>query len=164
MRRSSKEKRLWYFTYGSNMNKDDLDRWCKKKGHPQITLASSAKATLLNYKLSFTHYSRCRQSGVADVVFCEGDAVEGVLCRIAESDLKRIDEKEGAPHVYKRKNVNVVLENGTTQHAITYEVRQKVGPFLPSRQYMNIIIEGARAHHLSENYILRLEKIKVKEC
>lgn len=164
MREPSKEKSVWYFAYGSNMNKDDLDKWCKKKGYPQITLTSPARATLLNHKLSFTHCSRCRKGGVADIVFCEGNAVEGILCRITESDLKRIDKKEGAPNVYRRKNVSVALENGTTKHAITYEACQKEGPFLPSREYMSIIIEGAKAHRLSKNYISKLEKIKVKEC
>ena len=155
---------LWYFAYGSNMNKKDLDKWRKKKKYSRIELISPIKATLPNYKLCFTHYSYSRKSGVADIFYCDGKKVEGILCQVSENDLRKIDIKEGAPDVYRRKIVNVVLDNGTTQCAITYEVREKEGAFLPSRQYMNTVIEGAKAHHLSKNYISKLEKIKVKEC
>jgi len=164
IREPRKERIVWYFAYGSNMNKKDLDRWCTKRKYSRIKLISSVKATLPDYKLCFTHYSPKRKSGVADIIICQGEKVEGILCQITEDDLDKIEEKEGAPNVYRQKIVNVVLGKGTTQCATTYEVGRKEGVFLPSRQYMKTIIEGAKAHHLSKNYISKLEKIKVKEC
>ncbi len=162
MRELGKEKVLWYFTYGSNMDKDDLDEWCKK--YSPIKLISPLRAILPNHKLCFTHYSSRRKGGVADIIFCEGEEVEGILCQITKDDLDKIEEKEGVPNVYIRKIVNVTLENGTTQCAITHEVRRKEGVFLPSQKYMECIIKGAKAHDLSKDYISKLERVKVREC
>jgi len=163
IREPRKEKLVWYFAYGSNMNKDDLEQWCKEKGYSPIELVSPVKATLLDHKLCFTHYSPKRKGGVADIIPCENEKVEGILCQVTQDDLDKIEEKEGVPNVYRRKIVNVVLGKRTTQCAITYEVRKKEGAFLPSWQYMNTIIKGANAHHLSRNYVSKLEKIKVKD-
>jgi len=164
IREPRKERIVWYFAYGSNMNKKDLDRWCTKKKYSPIKLISPVKATLTDHKLCFTHYSSKRKGGVADIIICEGEKVEGILCQITEDDLDKIEEKEGAPNVYRRKIVNVVLGKGITQCATTYEVCRKEGVFLPSRKYMDTIIKGARTYHLSTNYISKLKKIKVKKC
>lgn len=162
IRERRKEKLVWYFAYGSNMNKDDLERWCKERGYSPIKLISPVKAILPNHKLCFTHYSSKRRGGVADIISCENEKVEGILCQITQNDLDKIEEKEGVPNVYKRKIVNVRLSKGTSRCAITYEVRRKEGVFVPSRLYMNTIIEGAKAHHLSKNYISKLKRVKVK--
>lgn len=152
-----------YFAYGSNMNQGDLDKWCEKKGYPKIRFQSGQRAVLNGYKLDFTHYSGRRKSGTADVVLCPGEFVEGVLFEASEEDMKLLDEKEGKEAgIYKRINVEVKLEDGKEIEAITYQVCNPEPFHAPYKDYLKVIIDGARAYGLSDRWIHKLKQIPTR--
>lgn len=151
-----------YFAYGSNMNQDDLRKWCERKGL-QIILENPRVVKLAGYKLRFTHYSKCREGGVADIVKPEGTEnveVYGVLFEIDENSLLNLDVKEGVKDkIYRRIPVGVSTENEVFKEVETYEVVEK-GKYAPNPAYLDIIIEGAKRYKLPGRYISDLESIR----
>jgi cation transport regulator ChaC len=134
-----------YFAYGSCMSPKDFARTSKGK--------MIGSATLFDYRLGFTRYSKNRQGGVADIVPSGGDYVEGILWEVPS--LKPIDKREGHPHIYRRVRVKVFIPSlERFVYATTYEVLEKgiLDPreYAPSKQYANLILEGAK--FLSEDY------------
>jgi len=156
-----------YFAYGSNMNQEDLNDYCRKKGRPLIHLASrSPKVCLLrDFRLDFNYYSPSRRGGTANIEPTRGEQVEGVLFNLNNVDKDTIDDKEGAPSYYREILVSVVLRNDTKiENVTTYTVcEDKKREFTPpTRKYKQIIIDGAKAFGLSEEWIKKLEKIPSK--
>lgn len=152
-----------YFAYGSNMNQVDLDKWCEEKGYPKIRFQSWQRAVLDGYKLDFTHYSGRRKGGTADVT-CPGEFVEGVLFEASEEVMRLLDEKEGKEAgVSKRISVKVKLEDGKETKAITYQVCNPEPFQAPHRDYLRVIIDGARVYGLSEGWIHKLEQIPTRQ-
>jgi len=47
----------YYFAYGSNMDKEDLNRWCQDRGRPEVTFTDVSPARLKGYKLCFNYFS-----------------------------------------------------------------------------------------------------------
>ncbi|RLG57648.1 MAG: hypothetical protein DRN95_05350, partial [Candidatus Hydrothermarchaeota archaeon] len=95
----------------------------------------SKVAILENYKLAFTRKSKNRKCGVADIVESQEDKVYGVLYEIKESDLQKLDCKEGRKlcndeeaGAYERDNdIKVIViekENEKEiENVLTYKVR-----------------------------------------
>lgn len=137
-----------YFAYGSCMNLRDIRRTT-----PAEFISA---ATLFDYRLAFTRYSKGRRGGVADVVKSSGDYVEGVLFKI--QDLKALDAREGAPYCYKRQKVKVLVHGSMKfVNVWTYEVvRKEEYEIKPSEAYKRLIREGAQ-QFLSKDYIVDLE-------
>lgn len=156
-----------YFAYGSNLNLNDLARWCQKKGFSPISSSSSRPALLPGFRLVFDYYSCSRMGGVADIEPSREDAVEGAVYETDATTMKIIDLKEGAPRVYKRIKVQVQLSDGAVLNEVTtYMVRKgkKSRSFIPpTKEYLNIIVEGAKKHGLSEKWIRRLMQIPTRK-
>jgi len=156
-----------YFAYGSNMDQEDLNEYCRKKGRPLIDLKSKFPkvCVLRDFRLDFNYYSPSRGGGTANIERAPGEHVEGVLFDINDVDKQTIDEKEGAPNYYREILVSVISRDGTKiENVITYTVcENKKREFTPpTRKYKQIIIDGARAFGLSEEWIKKLEKIPNK--
>ena len=81
--------------------------------------------------------------------------------RLTQSDLIQLDYIEGYPDFYTRNRIAVELVNGMALKAWAYEVVQKETFVQPSKEYLNLIVGGARAFELPESYILQIEKFKV---
>ncbi len=158
---------VFYFAYGSNMNQKDLDDYCRRNGKPLIDLRSRSPrvCVLGDYRLDFNYYSKGRRSGAANIEPAIGEHVEGVLFEITIDDRRTIDQKEGAPTYYHEISVSVTLNDGTKiENVKTYTVCEdkKRREFIPpSREYKQIIINGAKAFGLSNQWIEKLEKIPV---
>lgn len=159
---------ILYFAYGSNMNQKDLDAYCIKNSRPLINLEQkSPKPCLLkDYRLDFNYYSKRRKGGVANIEPASGECVEGVLFEINETDKKTLDQKEGAPLVYHKIPVTVMLGDGTKiENAITYIILEKLKTKFtaPTKEYKQIIIKGAKAFGLSKRWIMKLREIPHRE-
>ena len=147
------------------MNQKDLDKYCKEKGRPLIDLKSrSPKVCIIrNYRLEFNYYSSGRKGGAANIEADIGEQVEGVLFEITNEDKQTISQKEGSPNYYYEILVPVMLMNGTKiENVITYTVceNKKRTEFTPpTREYRQIMIDGAKDFGLSEKWIEKLEKI-----
>ena len=138
-----------YFSYGSCMCERDIKR--DVKGARFV-----GPATLFDYRLGFTRWSDKRKGGVADIVPATGDKVEGILFEV--SDFEGLDRREGHPIAYKRCQVNVLpLGQEDCVEVTTYAVVDKSDQdILPSKEYMEIILDGAK--QLSEGYQIKLKK------
>ncbi len=72
-----------YFAYGSNLNQEDLNKWCRQRNRPLIDLKSKSPRTciLRDYRLDFNYYSPSRGGGAANIEPSLGEHVEGVLSK-----------------------------------------------------------------------------------
>ncbi len=143
---------MLYFAYGSNMEKEQMQRRC-----PNHKFVSVAR--LDHYTLAFTRYSDRWDGGVADLLPERGKVVHGVLYEITLEDLKLLDQYTGYPHCYLRGDVILETTSKEKLPAMTYfAVRQ--GVLKPSRRYLEQILKGARSYHLPKDYIHFLKSIE----
>jgi hypothetical protein len=99
-----------YFAYGSNLNQQDFDDWCSRRGFSKGLLRFHSKANLPDFDLAFSYRSATRNGGVLDIKPRTGQLVPGVLFEIDDEGWDALDAKEGAPSVYKRFTVQVLNE------------------------------------------------------
>lgn len=145
-----------YFGYGSNIN----DVALRAKG---VVPVRSEPAQLRGWKLVFNvkHWFPL-EGGVGNIISTgnENDVVEGVVHECLDEHLASLDALEAYGVGYDRQLVEVVTRSGTSTTAWTYVGLPAVldDNCLPSRRYLNIIINGAEKSRLDESYIERLRK------
>lgn len=125
-----------------------------------------APACLTGYRLAFTRCSKKRGGGVADVERDSSGHVWGGLFTISAADAAVLDRSEGldlSPPAYRRVAVQVALGNPEVAdvEAYTYEVVDKDGPYLPAKEYLDALVQGARDCQLPVDYIADLTRIEV---
>ncbi len=141
-----------YFAYGSNLHLKQFARRCH--GSKAV-----GRARLPDYRLAFTRYSSNRRGGVADIVPEPDAEVWGALYEVDEACLATLDEYEGVPRSYRREMIRVLDDSRVEQEAVVY-IANQTGAFAPSREYLALIIEGARDHGLPEEYIRAIEQVQ----
>lgn len=141
---------VWYFAYGANMGTEVLVR---RRG---VQPLRSEAARLEGYRLVFS------QAGVpiiepcfASIEAAPGEAVYGVLHNLAVDTAEHLDQFEGP--TYERVAVSVEGSTNGLISAWTYRARHPIAGRVPSRHYLNLIIDGAREFSLPEDYIRFLE-------
>jgi gamma-glutamylcyclotransferase (GGCT)/AIG2-like uncharacterized protein YtfP len=98
-------------------------------------------ATLPNYKLVFTGWSRTWHGGVATIKPFRGEKVHGAIYEVSEACLRQLDKYEVG---YTRLNVNVFDEDNQPVPAMTYIKSGQLEESLPSKEYAAIIRQGYR--------------------
>lgn len=142
-----------YFGFGSNMNLTSL----RAKGVEPLT---SRRAVLNGWRLRFNvqHFFR-HEGGVGNIELCqEPDCrVLGVLYDCPDEALPPLDAVEAFGHGYDRITVEVVTDNERLS-ALTYIGMPEFidNNCLPSRRYLNIVVDGARHADLDSAYIHNL--------
>lgn len=153
----------YYFAYGSNMNQEDLSRWCRDNHREVVDLGEGRAATLVDYRLVFNHYSTGRRGGAANIESENGGAVRGVLYEVTEDDLKTLRDKEGYPGVYGEEKVKVKDDSNTVyEDVITYKLvpgMEQPRQVKPTRAYLDAMKEGARVYGLGEKWLKKLDSI-----
>jgi len=155
-----------YFAYGSNMDEDDLRKWCEKstRSFPDWKLRGSA--CLENYRLSFNYYASIRDGGAANLMELSDHRVYGLLFEMSEDeDLATIRIKEGHPSQYEEILVTVECEGRRVDDVTTYKVaKQKERPDhqKPTAYYMDLILRNARKYGFPAEYIRFLERIETQ--
>ncbi len=141
-----------YFAYGANLNEDRFKQRC-----PSVTFLS--KATLEGYEYTFPRRHRNWDGGVAGVSKKENSLVEGVIYSISKDDVQKLDEIENIPGgEYTRETVKVKQENGDVSEAWIYVPCPDKKPYYkPSKEYLDVILQGAVEHKLSQDFIKMLE-------
>ncbi len=124
-----------YFAYASNLNRKQMAERCPE-AKPRFT------ATLPNWKLIFTGWSRQWRGGVASIKPYKGEKVIGAIYEISETDLKSLDKYEGYPAIYNRINVIVFTDAGDAVGAVTYVKVQQSEETKPAPEYLAIIRQG----------------------
>ena len=128
---------MYYFAYASNMNRQQMSVRCPEA-------KSKVVATLPNFKLIFTGYSRLRKGAVATIRGSQGDKVIGAVYDISEAGLRKLDKHENYPVDYKHMDVRVFTDSGETYDAVTFIKTRQEDEGQPSAEYRAIIQQGYR--------------------
>lgn len=174
---------IYYFAYGSNMNREQMLTRCPSSTKIGI-------ACLLDHKIAFTRFSAKRESAVADILVSPGDEVWGILYKITQNDLAELDKKEGAPNIYRRVSLvvkqlrgapsfegidksfdfkdlgyhstvginDIHMSNSTEIEAEVYEVVNKQFGISPSMKYLGLIQDAAFENLFPLRYQKELNK------
>ena len=134
------------FAYGSNMVRAQMAVRC-----PGAEIVGAAR--LAGFRLVFNRYSLNWFGGVADVVPDDSSDVWGLVWNLAAGDLEALDDYEGFPEAYARKEAEVeIVETGELTIAWVYQVVNK-SPFIPPRvEYLQPIVEAARELDFPKEY------------
>ncbi|MGQ9707026.1 MAG: gamma-glutamylcyclotransferase family protein [bacterium] len=164
-------KKVWIFSYGSNMNIKDMKGWLKSYKFKEIdNLIDEMKTTgtiavLRNHRIVFNHISRGRGGGTCNFEECDGDDIYGVAYHISERFIEVLDKKEGYPTSHTRELFQIALLKGKNNEEyvsawIYYATPDKINKTLrPTKRYKNVVITGARNWGLPPEYIKKLENI-----
>jgi len=123
---------MFYFAYGSNLNKKQMKVRCKDS-------IFIKKIILKNYILTFRS-----KYGVADIDKKRGSKVYGALYKISKSDESKLDLYEEYPTLYKKmffKNDQNIL--------MTYIMAKKTNKTIPTARYLNTVKQGYRDRKIS---------------
>ncbi|MCF6327245.1 MAG: gamma-glutamylcyclotransferase [Devosiaceae bacterium] len=143
----------WYFSYGSNMNSKQMKQ--------RIASATFVGIGVLdNHKLSFNRKGSYRPGGVASVEDCV-EKVWGVVWEMPSSELAKLTKIED-PTAYSREQKSIIMKNGETLSCNVYVAQKQVDFIAPEKEYMNLIISGAKEFELPPTYIAFLENIKTQ--
>ena len=137
----------YYLAYGMNCNTDGMKRRCP-------AAQSLGKVTLKNHKLAFKVH--------CDAEYKPGASMECVLWRITDECEKSLDQLEGYPFYYDKKEV-IVEHDGKTLRPMIYFMKDHTGLDMPGEYYLEMVTEGYREHGLNIKQIINsLEE--VAEC
>jgi gamma-glutamylcyclotransferase len=128
---------MYYFAYASNLNRQQMQGRCPG-AKPRFT------ATLPNFKLIFTGWSRSWHGGVASIRPLRGEKVVGAVYEISDRDLRLLDKYEGYPAIHNRREVVVFSEDGEPIKAVAYIKIEQSEETRPSPEYIATIQQGYR--------------------
>ena len=125
---------MYYFAYASNLSKQQMKSRCPD-ARPLFT------ATLPNYKLVFTGWSREWRGGKATIKSFRGEKVRGAIYEVSDACLRQLDKYEPG---YTRFNVTVYDEDNQPQQAVAYIKSGQIEESPPSKEYGAVIRQGYR--------------------
>ena len=126
---------MYYFAFASNLNKRQMEERCSGS-KPKFT------ATLPNYKLIFTGWSRKWKGGIASIKPLKGEKVVGAIYEISENNLKQLDKYQDYPTIYDRINITVWTDTNDPVEAITYIKHEQSDETKPSPELLAYIRKG----------------------
>jgi len=141
---------MLYFAFGSNLNQKQMKRRCRDSKYIGCY-------SLKNYKLVFRNYFL--GGGVADVEKKKNSSVLGAIYKISKKDERELDIYEDFPKTYIKKYFRLLGKK-----VMFYYMPKKTKHVLPSKRYLNLIIQGYKDCGYRNNYIVisKNKKIKVK--
>lgn len=102
------------------------------------------------------HRFAINRRGFATVIPQQGETVHGVLWEAMDQHIQVLDEFEGVDErLYVRRFLSVVGEGDRVRQALLY-IACDAHPGLPSKDYLDIIVRGARHFNLPPDYIAAL--------
>ncbi len=142
----------YYFAYGSNMPA----RYLNNVRH--IDVYDSAAGLLVDHEVQFFASGLpFLEPAFARLIAAEGRNAFGVLHRIDTDSLSSIICSEGKNYAMVERDVRR-LDNGANIRAWTL-VGKPTAEAVPSRRYLDLLVEGARAHSLPAAYNEELAKL-----
>ncbi len=152
---------MLYFAYGSNLDWEQMRKRCPSAQFVCI-------AMLPEHILDFPRYSSKRRCGVADVTACKGHTVWGVVYEIEEQDIAKLNQCEGydpdrdrEENAYNQETM-IVFPGGDRieKLEVTLYKAVRVQSEKPSKEYLGLIISGAKYWRLPKEYIRELDSIQ----
>ncbi len=149
-----------YFAYGSNLNPGQMVERCP--AHRTVGIAR-----LPGHRLGFQRFSPARSCATAGIESHATESVWGVLYRLQADDIPTLHYFEGYdPDGPANDNRHLLVEvavvrpgSASQQAAMTYFAVPDGTKSLPSRHYMDTIIDGARYHGLPRAWVGFLEAV-----
>jgi gamma-glutamylcyclotransferase (GGCT)/AIG2-like uncharacterized protein YtfP len=123
---------MYYFAYASNLNQRQMRERCP-------TSKPLFKATLPNYALVFSGWSREWRGGKATIRINQGRKVPGAVYDVSEQEMKHLDRHETG---YGRLKVAVFDEDGEPHDVLTYIAAAQSEETKPSDEYLSVIQQG----------------------
>tara|TARA_B110000261_G_C12951951_1_gene304842 strand:+ start:344 stop:739 length:396 start_codon:yes stop_codon:yes gene_type:complete len=131
---------MFYFAYGSNLNRFQMKRRCKDS-------IFIKKIGLKDFKLTFRNM-------YADIEHKKNSNVQGALFQISKIDEKKLDVYEDYPIVYKKYYFTYYKKK-----VMTYTMTKKTSFTFPTERYLNIIRRGYKDCNLDKSYLKQALKI-----
>ena len=135
-----------YLAYGSNLNHQQMAERC-----PNANYLGSTE--LKDWRLIF--------KSVATIERELGKYVPVGIFQITNECEKALDIYEDYPHLYDKKELDVILD-GSQVTAMTYVMVGKYGIAPPSKKYFNVISEGYKNCGLNFDYLLEAEEYSIQ--
>ena len=135
-----------YLAYGSNLNHQQMTQRCPNASYLGNTM-------LEDWRLIF--------KSVATIERELGKYVPVGIFKITNECEKALDIYEDYPHLYDKKELDVILD-GSQVTAMTYVMVGKYGIAPPSKKYFNVISEGYKNCGLNFDFLLEAEEYSIK--
>lgn len=128
---------LYYFAYGSNLDPEQIKRRCPDAEPFRL-------AVLHDHALAFGGHSPHWEGSPATVIREEGRAVPGMLYELPYREIRVLDQYEGHPVRYERREKTVV-DDSDRQHTAQVYVKDLDGNFgTPPEDYLEVLREAYR--------------------
>lgn len=141
------------------MNEDELTQ-----RDVDVKILSAEKTILKGYRVALTRDSEKRRGGVLDIMSSKDNIIEGVLYKVPDKDITKINKKEGVcVGAYEPIIINV--EDASEQiigGVISYQVCKKIDANPASKEYKDSVLRGACEHGLSKEYRDKLKAVLEK--
>jgi hypothetical protein len=155
---SSEPKTVAYLAYGSSMATREFSRklgWQASDVMKFIQTVSPKKAVIKNYRVEFNKPARQNpREGYTNLVPDDSVSAEGVVYQLPPAALEFLDKNQPG---YRREKITVVVDGRPMETQAYVATETRLG-LKPSLNYLSIVVEGAREHHLSTAYIDSLAK------
>lgn len=141
------ENDSWYFSYGSNLSKEQM--LLRTGSVPQ-----SQQAVLSNYRLAFRQVLNS-DAVYATIVPTRDAIVYGVAYLCSPYAMERLDDAEGvSENCYRRETVHVMTNTKELLKCIVYVGESfETKESKPRSGYLTAILTGATEHQLPGEYI-----------
>ncbi len=138
LRANGRGEIIWYFAYGSNLDREQMDRRLKR------AIPAAKPAYLSGYRLAFNKLSGKDGTGKANVMPAAGQRVWGGVYPLNTEDLKKLDRNETG---YNRESGRVICPDGARETDVdcVFYVAQpdKTREGLkPSADYLDRVLRG----------------------
>ena len=145
-KQGSDDEFMYLFVYGALLSPDSM-----RQTFPSATFVM--KADLPNYEAQFRIYSEKRQGGTPCIIEVPGQMVRGVIYSVREAEILKLEILEPvAERAHKRETFLVLGEDKEWHGADLYRAVAPVDPLTPSKNYLDDMIEGLKAHGLDPEY------------
>jgi len=156
------KKTHWlYFAYGSNMNPNQIHARCT---HPEFV----ALAKLPDHEVNFFGNSRVWDGAQETVIPSPGKIVYGVIYKLTKSDWDRLDSwqdvrLDGTGAYF---HFPTIIEDltGKKHFVLTYKKCYQGESQLPSKEYLDLIIQAAIFHDLPIDCLERWKTMQYKNA
>lgn len=139
---------MYYFAYGSSMSLDHIRRICGWHAH----LLGRARLPDFEFGVDLRGYANIRAK--------KAEEVHGMLYEIDEDGLGILDEFEGYPQVFDRKEILVYDDHRVKYKAQVYlEPPEQFDGSLVREEHFRRLVAAAYENRLPEEWIKKLEDI-----
>ena len=148
------DDRVYYFTFGANLDQSVLDK-------RRIKVFGSFDHALENTALRFTQPGFYHQHGYASADQAEGEKVYGKVYEILATDARRMDYFEGEP--FLRVHEKIIERHGDIEYYY-YRTTRIVAGLKPTREYLDYLLNAyAEMDIVPREYIERMQATEILE-